>query len=60
MSVRLPRLASTGSVRKITTTDLRRWNDAITEARRTDDGTGQGITKTIDTIHEQAEKQLSG
>ena len=52
--------AKHGSVRKITTTDLRRWNDAISEARRTDDGTGRGIMKTIDTIHEQAQKQLSG
>jgi hypothetical protein len=52
--------AKHGSVRKISTTDLRRWNDAISEARRTDDGTGQGITKTIDAIHEQARKQLAG
>jgi hypothetical protein len=48
------------SVRKITTTDLRRWHDAITEARRNDDGTGQGIQSALDKIHEQAEKQLAG
>jgi hypothetical protein len=52
--------AKDGKVRKITTTDLRRWNDAIGEARRSDDGSGQGITKTIDAIHKQAEKQLAG
>jgi hypothetical protein len=52
--------AKDGKVRRITTTDLRRWNDAIVEARRRDDGTGQGITKAIDTIREQAEKQLAG
>ena len=52
--------AKDGKVRRITTTDLRRWNDAIGEARRSDDGTGQGITKAIDTIREQAEKQLAG
>jgi hypothetical protein len=52
--------AKDGKVRRITTTDLRRWNDAIVEARRRDDGTGQGITRAIDTIREQAEKQLAG
>jgi hypothetical protein len=48
------------SVRKITTTDLRRWHDAITEARRNDDGTGQGIQSALDKINDQAEKQLAG
>lgn len=52
--------AKDGKVRRITTTDLRCWNDAIGEARRSDDGTGQGITKAIDAIHEQAEKQRAG
>jgi hypothetical protein len=52
--------AKDGRVRRITTMDLRRWNDEIGEARRTDDGSGQGIKKAIDTIHEQAEKQLAG
>jgi hypothetical protein len=48
------------SVRKITTTDLRRWHEAITEARRNDDGTGEGIQTAVDRIHKQAEKQLAG
>ena len=52
--------AKSGKVRRITTTDLRRWNDAIGEARRRDDGTGQEITKAIDAIRERAEKQLAG
>ena len=52
--------AKDGKVRRITTTDLRRWNDAIGEARRSDDGTGQGITRAIDKIREQAERQLAG
>ena len=52
--------AKDGKVRRITTTDLKRWNDAIGEARRSDDGTGRGITRAIDAIHEQAEKQLAG
>jgi hypothetical protein len=47
-------------VRKINTTDLKRWNDAITDARRKDDGTGQGILSTIDRICVQAERQLKG
>jgi hypothetical protein len=47
-------------LRRINTTDLRRWNDAIAEARRSDDGTGRGITKAIDAIYEQAETQLAG
>jgi hypothetical protein len=47
-------------VRKINTTDLKRWNDAITDARRKDDGTGQGILSAIDRICVQAERQLKG
>ena len=52
--------AKDGKLRRINTTDLRRWNDAIAEARRIDDGTGRGITKAIDAIYEQAETQLAG
>jgi hypothetical protein len=48
------------SVRKITTTHLRRWHDVITEARRNDDGTGRGIQSAIDKINDLAEKQLAG
>ena len=46
------------SVRKITTTDLKRWHDAITQARRNDDGSGHGIRKAMDEIHEQVQKQV--
>jgi hypothetical protein len=52
--------AKDGKLRRINTTDLRRWNDAIAEARRSDDGTGRGITKAIDAIYNQAETQLAG
>jgi hypothetical protein len=52
--------AKDGRVRRITTMDLRRWNDTISDARRTDDGSGQGIRNAIDTIRDQAEKQLAG
>ena len=52
--------AKHASVRKITSTDLRRWNDAIAEARRSDDGTGQGIKRALDKIREQAQRQLAG
>ena len=52
--------AKDGKVRRISTTDLRRWNDAIGEARRSDDGTGRRITSAIDTIREAAEKRLAG
>ena len=52
--------AKSGKIRRITTTDLRRWHDAIGEARRRDDGTGQEITKAIDAICERAEKQVAG
>ena len=48
------------SVRKISTTDLKRRNDAISDARRKDDGTGQGILSAIDQICVQAERQLKG
>jgi hypothetical protein len=52
--------AKDGKLRRINTMDLRRWNDTIAEARRSDDGTGQGITKAIDAIYQQAETQLAG
>jgi hypothetical protein len=47
------------SVRKITTADLRRWNEAISEARRGDDGGGQRILIVLKSIREKAEA-LSG
>jgi hypothetical protein len=39
--------AKDSSVRKITTADLRRWNDVIATARQSDDGSGQ---RTIDAL----------
>lgn len=46
------------SVRKITTTDLRRWHEVLTAARRNDDGTGHGIRKALDEIHEQIQRKV--
>jgi hypothetical protein len=50
--------AKDGVVRRITTTDLRRWNATMTEAVRTDDGRGELIKKALAQVREQAEKQL--
>jgi hypothetical protein len=46
------------AIRRITTADLRRWHEAVSEAVRTDDGSGDTIKKALDTIREQAEKKL--
>jgi hypothetical protein len=46
------------SVRKISTADLRRWHQAMADAVRTDDGSGERIKKALDSIRVQAEKQL--
>jgi hypothetical protein len=50
--------AKVDDVRKITTADLRRWNKALTEAVRVDDGSGEKIKKALGQVREQAEKQL--
>jgi hypothetical protein len=47
------------AIRKITTADLRRWHEALTDAVRTDDGTGEKIKKALKKVREQAEKQLA-
>jgi hypothetical protein len=47
------------AIRKITSADLRRWHGAVTEAVRMDEGRGEKIKKALDTIREQAEKQLA-
>ena len=39
--------AKNGDVRKITTTDLRRWNAAMSKALRADDGSGELIGKAL-------------
>ena len=46
------------AIRKITTADLRRWHETMTEAVRTDDGSGEKIKKSLGQVREQAEKQL--
>jgi hypothetical protein len=48
--------AKDASVRKITTTDLRRWNDSIIAARRGDDGSGERILDTLKLVRENVEK----
>jgi hypothetical protein len=47
------------AIRKITTADLRHWHEALTDAVRTDDGTGEKIKKALKKVREQAEKQLA-
>jgi len=47
------------AVRRITTADLRRWHEAVAEAVRTDDGSGEKIKKALDKVREQAEKRLA-
>jgi hypothetical protein len=50
--------AKDGAIRKISTADLRRWNDAINDARRRDNGSGQRILDAIKTIRQIAAGQL--
>jgi hypothetical protein len=47
------------AIRKITTADLRRWHETVTEAVRSDDGSGEKIKKALGKVREQAEKQLA-
>ena len=51
--------AKDSSVGKITTADLRRWNEAIVAARRDDGGSGEHLLSVIETIGEKA-KRLKG
>jgi hypothetical protein len=44
------------SVRKITTTDLRRWNDVMSAARQRDAGSGQQIIDALRAVRTMAEK----
>jgi hypothetical protein len=50
--------AKNGDVRKITTTDLRRWNATMSKALRADDGSGELISKALGQVREEAEKRL--
>jgi hypothetical protein len=45
-------------VRKVSTRDLSRWDDAIQAAIRTDDGSGKELTKTLDRIRHEARDRL--
>ena len=47
--------AKDSSVRKITTTDLRRWNDLMATARQSDDGSGIRIIQALTAVRTMAE-----
>jgi hypothetical protein len=49
--------AKDSSVRKISTADLRRWNDVIATARQSDDGSGQRIIEALKAIQKTAESR---
>jgi hypothetical protein len=49
--------AKDSSVRKITTGDLRRWNDVMTSARANDDGSGQRIIEALIAVRRMAESR---
>ena len=49
--------AKDSSVRKITTTDLRRWNDVMTAAQQRDDGSGQQIIDALRAVRTMAERR---
>jgi hypothetical protein len=49
--------AKDSSVRKITTADLRLWNDVIATARRSDDGSGQRIIEALRAVRRMAENR---
>jgi hypothetical protein len=49
--------AKDSSVQKITTADLRRWNDLMTTARQSDDGSGQRIIEALSAVRKMAESR---
>jgi hypothetical protein len=49
--------AKDSSVRKITTADLRRWNDLMATARQRDDGSGQRIIEALSAVRRMAESR---
>ena len=49
--------AKDSSVRKITTTELRRWNDVMAAARQSDDGSGQRIIEALRAVRRLAENR---
>ncbi len=48
--------AKDSSVRKITTTDLRCWNDVMATARQSDDGSGQQIIDALRAVRRMAQR----
>jgi hypothetical protein len=51
--------AKDSSVRKITTADLRSWNEAMATARQSDDGSGQQIIGVLRAVRRMAENSRS-
>jgi hypothetical protein len=49
--------AKDSSVRKITTADLRRWNDLMATGRQSDDGSGQRIIEALSAVRRMAESR---
>ena len=49
--------AKDSSVRKISTADLRRWNDVIATAQQSDDGSGQRLIEALRAVHKLAESR---
>ena len=49
--------AKDSSVRKITTADLRRWNELMATARQSDDGSGQQMIDALKAVRRMAEKR---
>jgi hypothetical protein len=49
--------AKDSSVRKITTADLRRWNEVMATARQCDDGSGQQIIDALRAVRRMAENR---
>jgi hypothetical protein len=51
--------AKDSSVRKITTSDLRRWNDVMVAARQSDDGSGQRTIDALTAVRRMAQNRRS-
>jgi hypothetical protein len=49
--------AKDSSVRKITTADLRHWNDVVATARQSDDGSGQRIIDALTAVRRLAKSR---
>jgi hypothetical protein len=49
--------AKASSVRKINTADLRRWNEIMATARRSDDGSGRQITDALVAVRRMADSR---